>query len=83
MCLGIPMKVVSIDKDQQLAQAEILGVTRTISIAMMGEGVREGDWVMVHTGFAIEKLEYKDAQEILNLLEAVAKEDPEWEWKVE
>jgi len=77
MCLGIPMKVVSIDRDRQLAQADALGVARTISIAMM-EDVKEGDWVMVHTGFALEKLEYEEAQEILTLLEAVAKEDPQW-----
>lgn len=77
MCLGIPMKVISIDRENQLAEADIQGVSRTISIAMMDE-VKEGDWVMVHTGFALEKLDYKDAQEILTLLEAVAKEDPQW-----
>lgn len=70
MCLGIPMKVVSIDKENQIAQADALGVVRTISIRMM-EDVKEGDWVMVHTGFALEKLEYEEAQEILALLEAV------------
>ncbi len=77
MCLGIPMRIVSIDRDQKLAQADALGVTRTISIAMM-EDAKEGDWVMVHTGFALEKLEYMEAQEILMLLEAVAKEDSQW-----
>jgi len=70
MCLGIPMKVVSIDREKNLAQADALGVVRTISLAMM-EGIKEGDWVMVHTGFAIERLEYEEAQEILTLLEAV------------
>ncbi len=77
MCLGIPMKVVSIDREAQLAEAEMQGVTRTISVAMMDD-VKEGDWVMVHTGFALEKLDYKDAQEILALLEAVIREDPQW-----
>ena len=77
MCLGIPMRIVSIDRGQKLAQADALGVTRTISVAMM-EDAKVGDWVMVHTGFALEKLEYKEAQEILALLEAVAREDPQW-----
>lgn len=71
------MKVVSIDREAQLAEAEMQGVTRTISVAMMDD-VKEGDWVMVHTGFALEKLDYKDAQEILALLEAVIREDPQW-----
>lgn len=78
MCLGIPMKVVKIDKEQKLAQAEAGGVMREISVAMMGDDVKEGDWVMVHTGFALEKLDYKDAQELLSLLNAVAMEDPQW-----
>lgn len=71
------MKVVSIDREAQLAEAEMQGVSRTISVAMMDD-VKEGDWVMVHTGFALEKLDYKDAQEILSLLETVIKEDPQW-----
>jgi len=73
MCLAIPMRIVSIDRNRNLAQADALGVTRTISIAMMGDEVKEGDWVMVHTGFALEKLEYEQANEILTLLAEVAK----------
>ena len=72
MCLGIPMKIVSIDREKKLAEADALGVVRTISIAMMEE-IREGDWVMVHTGFALERLEYEEAQEILALLEEVGR----------
>ncbi len=72
MCLAIPMKIVSIDRSRDLAQAEALGVTRTISVAMMGDDVKEGDWVMVHTGFALEKLECEEASEILSLLREVA-----------
>ena len=72
MCLGIPMRIVSIDKEKKLAEADALGVVRTISIAMMEE-IDEGDWVMVHTGFALEKLEYEEAQEILALLDEVGR----------
>jgi hydrogenase expression/formation protein HypC len=75
MCLAIPMKIASIDRERNLAQADALGVARTISIAMMGDEVNEGDWVMVHTGFALEKLEYEEANEILTLLREVAKGD--------
>ena len=72
MCLGIPMRIVSIDREKKLAQADALGVERTISIAMMEE-IEDGDWVMVHTGFALEKLEYEEAQEILALLDEVGR----------
>ena len=72
MCLGIPMRIVSIDREKKLAQAYALGVERTISIAMMEE-IEDGDWVMVHTGFALEKLEYEEAQEILALLDEVGR----------
>ena len=72
MCLGIPMKITSVDRDRKLAKADSLGVTRTISIAMM-EDAKEGDWVMVHTGFALERLEYEEAQEILALLDEVGR----------
>jgi hydrogenase expression/formation protein HypC len=75
MCLAIPMRIVSIDRNRNLAQADALGVTRTISIAMMGDEVKEGDWVMVHTGFALEKLEYEEANEILTLLQEVSRGD--------
>ncbi len=78
MCLGIPMKVVKIDRGLKLAEAEAGGVRREISIAMMGDEIAEGDWVMVHTGFALEKLDYKDAQELLALLDAVARGGDRW-----
>ena len=70
MCLGVPMQVMSIDGE--LAICEIDGVRREASL-MMVDDVGVGDFVIIHAGFAIEKLDVDDAQETLRLFrEALA-----------
>ena len=64
MCLAIPMKVKSID--QNLAVAEVNNVDYEVNITMM-ENLQIGDYVIVHAGFAIEKLNEAEAQETLNI----------------
>ncbi|MBT5229953.1 MAG: HypC/HybG/HupF family hydrogenase formation chaperone [Methylococcales bacterium] len=61
MCLGIPMQVKSID--QFVAQCEAKGVSREVNLFMLqGESVEVGDFVMVHVGYAIEKMTEQDAR---------------------
>ena len=69
MCLGIPAQIVEIvDTDSGLAKAEISGVRRAVSIALCPEaGV--GDWVLVHVGFALSRIDEEQALETLELLE--------------
>jgi hydrogenase expression/formation protein HypC len=64
MCLGVPMRVRSIEGETALC--EIDGVERQASL-MMVEDVAVGDFVLIHAGFAIEKLDEEDAQETLRL----------------
>jgi len=64
MCLGVPMQVKSIDGET--ACCEIDGVRREASL-MMVDGVAVGDFVIIHAGFAIEKLDEDDARETLRL----------------
>jgi len=64
MCLGVPMRVVSIA--DEVAVCEIDGVRREASL-MMVEDVAVGDFVLIHAGFAIEKLDEEDAQETLRV----------------
>ena len=71
MCLGVPMRVVSIDGDD--AVAEIDGVKREASLMLLGEEVLLGDFVIVHAGFAISKLDEEEAQETLRLMREVFK----------
>ena len=69
MCLAIPTLVKSIDGTS--ARAEIGGVERSISLALTPEA-QVGDYVLVHTGFAISVVDEEDAQETLRLLEELA-----------
>ncbi len=64
MCLGVPMQVMTIEGDT--ACCEIDGVQRQASL-MLVEGVTVGDFVLIHAGFAIEKLDEDDAEETLRI----------------
>ncbi|MBN1580683.1 MAG: HypC/HybG/HupF family hydrogenase formation chaperone [Anaerolineae bacterium] len=64
MCLAIPALIKSIDG--QKAQVEIGGVERTISLALTPEA-QVGDYVIVHTGFALNLLDEQEAQETLQI----------------
>jgi hydrogenase expression/formation protein HypC len=72
MCLGIPGRVVEIlDEDLQLAKAEVSGVRRNINIGLVHhdtERVEVGDWVLIHVGFAMSKLDDDEAQATLAAL---------------
>ena len=63
MCLGIPGEVVDIiDPDAGLATVEVSGVRRAISIKLLEDDpVAVGDWVLVHVGFALSKLDEDEA----------------------
>ncbi|MFZ2173160.1 MAG: HypC/HybG/HupF family hydrogenase formation chaperone [Rhodococcus sp. (in: high G+C Gram-positive bacteria)] len=64
MCLGIPGQVVDIvDAEQHLAKVDVNGVQRTISVRLLAEdGLIVGDWVLVHVGFAMAKIDEIEAQ---------------------
>ncbi|MCJ7681579.1 MAG: HypC/HybG/HupF family hydrogenase formation chaperone [Candidatus Aminicenantes bacterium] len=66
MCLGIPAKVVEIDEDSK-GKVDYLG-TRVKTNLMLLEDVSVGDWVIIHAGYAISKLNEEEAQETLELL---------------
>jgi len=65
MCLAVPVKVVSIEGDQ--AEVDIGGVGRKVSIALTPEA-KVGDYVLLHTGYALNVLDEEEAQETLSLL---------------
>ena len=72
MCLGIPMKVIKINDG--LGIVEIGGVKREISLQLV-EDIRIGDYVIIHAGFAIQKLIEEEAEETLSLLREIAGEE--------
>ena len=71
MCLGVPMQVKTIADD--LAVCEIDGVRREASLMML-DGVQVGDYVLIHAGFAIEKIDEAEAQLTLAALRAALDE---------
>jgi hydrogenase expression/formation protein HypC len=65
MCLAIPMKVVEINGNRGIV--EYTGIKREVGLDLL-EDVKVDDWVIIHTGFAISKLDEEDARETLSLL---------------
>jgi len=74
MCLGIPGKIIKIDG--KMAVVDIEGVSRQVSLQLL-ENVAIGDYVLLHSGFAIQKMDEQDAKETLTLLRQVAECAPE------
>jgi hydrogenase expression/formation protein HypC len=70
MCLGIPGQVVEVvDETNRIAKVDVSGVKRNVSIALVEhEGISPGDWVLIHVGFAMSKIDEQEAQETLRLL---------------
>jgi hydrogenase expression/formation protein HypC len=65
MCLGIPGKVVEVEKN--MAKVDVGGFLREISLDLCPD-VSIGEYVLIHTGFAIQKVDEKEAEETLDLL---------------
>lgn len=66
MCLAVPMQIINIDGETMVA--EIDGVRREASLMMLDEKVEVGDYVLIHAGFAISRLDEKEALETLDLM---------------
>ncbi len=66
MCLGIPGKIIKFGKDHS-ADVDFGGVKRVIQLDLL-KGVKKGEYVIVHAGFAIQKITKEDALETLKLL---------------
>jgi hydrogenase expression/formation protein HypC len=72
MCLGIPGQVIElVDRDAGLARVDISGVRREVSVALVDDPaapLEVGDWVLIHVGFALARIDEDDARETLDLL---------------
>lgn len=71
MCLGIPGQVVEmLDDTFSIAKADVSGVKRNVNVSLVAsEGIAPGDWVLIHVGFAMSKIDEQEAQETLQLLQ--------------
>jgi hydrogenase expression/formation protein HypC len=63
MCLGIPGQVVELLDHEHLARVDVSGVGRTINIGLLeDEDIQCGDWVLIHVGFAMSKIDEEEAR---------------------
>lgn len=73
MCLGIPGEVIEFVPDQpDLARVDVSGVKRVINIGLLADEIVEpGDWVLIHVGFALSKIDEAEAAAALQFLEGI------------
>jgi hydrogenase expression/formation protein HypC len=78
ICLAIPGQVLEVvDEQNRLAKVDVAGVQRTINIGLLDEdgvGALAGDWVLIHVGFALSKVDQEEAHATLSLLEGMGAE---------
>jgi hydrogenase expression/formation protein HypC len=77
--LAIPGQVIEIvDEVNRLARVEIAGVRRSVNVGLLdddpGGGVQPGDWVLIHVGFALSKVDEEEAHATLALLQNMGEE---------
>ncbi|HEY8629905.1 MAG TPA: HypC/HybG/HupF family hydrogenase formation chaperone [Gaiellaceae bacterium] len=70
MCLGIPGRIVEfVDAGHQIAKAEVSGVRRNINVGLvLPDGLEIGDWVLIHVGFALSKIDEEEAKRTTDYL---------------
>jgi hydrogenase expression/formation protein HypC len=78
MCLAIPAQVVALtDQANRIALVDVAGVQRKVNVGLLDDGARQvevGDWVLVHVGFAISRVDEAEATATRELLERMGTE---------
>jgi hydrogenase expression/formation protein HypC len=71
MCLAIPGRILElVDDANRLAKVDVAGVQRTINVGLL-DGAEPGDWVLIHVGFALSKVDEDEAEATIKLLEGM------------
>jgi hydrogenase expression/formation protein HypC len=78
MCLAIPGRVIEVvDVENRLARVDVAGVRRTVNVGLLdadGTGVESGDWVLIHVGFALSRVDEEEAAATLKMLEGMGRD---------
>ncbi len=78
MCLAIPGQIVElVDEHNRLARVDVAGVQRNVNIGLLdadGIGVGPGDWVLIHVGFAMSKVDEAEALETRRMLQRMGED---------
>jgi hydrogenase expression/formation protein HypC len=75
MCLAIPGQVIEfVDEPNRLARVDVAGVIRTVNVGLLdnyGDAAGPGDWVLIHVGFALSKVDEAEAMATLTMLQGM------------
>jgi hydrogenase expression/formation protein HypC len=78
MCLAIPGLVIEmVDETNQIARVDVVGVRRNVNVGLLasdGDEARPGDWVLIHVGFALSKVDEAEAHATLALLQNMGRD---------
>jgi hydrogenase expression/formation protein HypC len=75
VCLAIPGQIVEIAQKEPLARVNVGGVTRNVNIGLLDDGaVAPGDWILIHVGFALSKIDEGQAHDQLRMLRAMGED---------
>jgi hydrogenase expression/formation protein HypC len=78
MCLAIPGQLIEfVDEPNRLAKVDVAGVRRTVNVGLLdadGGGAQIGDWVLIHVGFALSKIDEEEAHATLALLRGMGQD---------
>ena len=78
MCLAIPGQVIEfVDDDNRLAKVDVAGVRRNVNVSLLDAedgGAQPGDWVLIHVGFALSKVDEEEAHAPLELLRGMGQD---------
>jgi hydrogenase expression/formation protein HypC len=78
VCLAIPGQLVDVvDEERRLARVDVAGVRRTVNVGLLDGaegGAEPGDWVLIHVGFAMSKVDEDEALATLKLLEGMGED---------
>jgi hydrogenase expression/formation protein HypC len=78
MCLAIPGQVIEfVDEANRLAKVDVAGVRRTVNVGLLDAedgGAEPGDWVLIHVGFALSKIDEDEAHATLELLRGMGQD---------
>ena len=80
MCLAIPSKVLSIDSEKNTATIETLGVSREASLDLIQEEVQVGEYVLLHIGYVMSKIDTDSALESIELYKQIVQDMDEEEY---
>ncbi len=69
MCLGLPGRVVAVTEGSDLVDVDVAGVVRPINVALLDGPWLAGEWILIHSGFALERMSEEEARDAMSALE--------------